>query len=43
MRKLMTIIAVLLPVAAAIAQEKDPQLEADYAQRIFRAGVNYFN
>ncbi len=40
MKKLVTLLAVLLPVAAAFAQEKDPQLEAEYAQRIFRAGVN---
>lgn len=40
MRKLIAILALTLPFAAVYAQEKDTQLEADYARRIFRAGVN---
>ena len=41
MRKLLTIIALIMPLTWALsAQEKDPQLEAEYAERIWRAGVN---
>ena len=39
MKKLILLIAVMLPLAAA-AQEKDPALAADYRENVFRTAVN---
>ena len=40
MKRLLTVVLIPLSMLMAAAQEKDPRLEAEYAERICRVGVN---
>lgn len=40
MKRLLTVLSMLFPLVWAAAQEKDPYLEAEYAERVSRVGSN---